>query len=255
MTKEEQAELNNKLLYATANGNDEEVERLIAAGADVNTSDEFKTTPLYYAVGEGHTTIVNKLIEKGVNVNFVDGSGRTPLHMAATFGHIEAARALIAAKADVNAVNRFGQTPLHLAAKEGRTKIAQELIAAGARVNAVDENGQTPLDFAKTQGDEFYNIVINDIAEQINDTEKAMAFKMGIHDRLGKESLLNNLVPDLFDKIMKNLTPVIMKLDDIPEKHRKAVEERLNELHEKHVDSHATKVAAGRNNDHSQARS
>jgi len=223
MTEEKQAKLNKQLLEAAANGNIEEVKTLIAAGADVNTSND-KTTPLYYAVGEGHTTIVNKLIAAGADVNFVDGSSQTHLHMAARFGYIEAARALIAAGADVNALN---------------------------------SSEKTPLDNAKDVSDEFYNQFIDAIAIRINnDTEKAIAFKMGNHDRLGKESKLNNLNTDLFDMIIKNVTSVRMTLDDIQEEDRKAVEEQLNKSQEKHVDSHAEKVAAGRSsNNPSQGRS
>ncbi len=63
MTQEEQAELNNELLAAASNGNNEEVKRLIAEGANVNAKDKEGLTPLHWAAGNNQTKIAQELIE------------------------------------------------------------------------------------------------------------------------------------------------------------------------------------------------
>ena len=289
MNQEEQAELNEKLFDAAKNGNNEEVRELIEAGGQVNTVDIFGRTPLHYAAGDGHTETVKALIEAEAQVNAVNRFGRTILHLAAENGHTKTvktlvaagadvnandsdvygykplhkaaqrgyttiAEELIAAKADVNAKNIYGNTPLHEAAENGHIKIVERLIAAEAGVNVANQEEQTPLDNAQTRGYEFYNKVIDAIAKRIkSDTEKAKALMMGSHTKLGATFGLNDIEKELLRIIIKKAD--IITLADMPEKHQDAVEAKLNELQGKHVDSHATKVAAGRNNDHSQARS
>ncbi len=290
MTQEEQEELNEELLDAASDGNSEEVRLLIAQGANVNTVTNIGITPLHLAAENGHTEAVGVLIDKGAGVNAVDKYGKTPLHSAARKGHTETVKELIAKGANVNAVNKNGytplhyaarkghtgivqeliaqganvnckgtyeQSPLHLAARKGHTGIVQELIAEGADVNAVDEDGKTPLYDAQNQGDKFYNIVIDAIAKKINnDTQRAEAFMMATHDRLGTQSPVNSLIPDLIRKITEKAAPKRMTLGDIPEgKHREAVKARLNELQGEHVGSHTAQVATGREGSPSQGRS
>ena len=67
---------------AVAVGNIEAVKQHLAAGADVNTKDEFGVTPLHNAVWEGHKEIAKLLISRGADVNVLDGDGYTPLDLA-----------------------------------------------------------------------------------------------------------------------------------------------------------------------------
>jgi ankyrin repeat protein len=72
-------------------------------------------------------------IAAGANVNASDNNGYTALMRAALNGHTEIARLLIAAGADVNASDNYGWTVLMCAVEYGRTEIVEILIAAGAR--------------------------------------------------------------------------------------------------------------------------
>ena len=53
-------------------GDAEQVERLIAAGVDVNEKDIADKTPLHWAVDAGHMSVVQVLVAKGANVDARD---------------------------------------------------------------------------------------------------------------------------------------------------------------------------------------
>ena len=71
------------LMLACRSGDANEVDRLIASGADVNARNNSGTTPLMYAktaaVGSGDTRVLCALIDAGADVNAKDAAGRTAL--------------------------------------------------------------------------------------------------------------------------------------------------------------------------------
>lgn len=91
--------------------------QLIAAGAEVNASDNLGRTPLSVASETGDAELVSILLQAGANV---EGSGKyrdTPLCIAAQRGFLEVIKVLMAAHANVKAKNTLGETPLDLARK------------------------------------------------------------------------------------------------------------------------------------------
>jgi len=138
----------NSLLQATEKGDIREMERLIAAGAEVNAKDSNGRTPLHTAATYGQKEVAEQLISKGADVNAKDSSGETPLHEAAYRDNKEVAALLISKGADVNAKDSSGETPLHKAAYVGTKEVTELLISKGADVNAKDSSGETPLHMA-----------------------------------------------------------------------------------------------------------
>ncbi len=144
----------SKIDTAARNGSDAEVERLIQAGADVNSNaGRWGRTPLHTAAFYGHTKTAQLLLQKGAYVNGRDGSRNTPLHMTVdkgkdkSKGHPETAELLIKNGADVNARNAYGGTSLMWASSFGYYEVAQLLIQNGADLNTANERG-TALDRA-----------------------------------------------------------------------------------------------------------
>ncbi len=92
------------LQMAAKKGDIKEMERLIAAGADVNAISDGNVS-LSWAASYGKKEAVELLISKGANVNpkGVDAENGTPLFWAALEGHKDIARFLIEKGADVNA--------------------------------------------------------------------------------------------------------------------------------------------------------
>jgi ankyrin repeat protein len=96
----DQDELNWNLLDATARGNLEEVKSLIDRGAQVDTEDFGKKTPLHWAALNGRTEEAKFLIDRGTQVDAEDDTKQTPLYKAVWMGKTEIARLLIERGAD-----------------------------------------------------------------------------------------------------------------------------------------------------------
>ena len=153
------SEANQALLDAAKFGDIEAAQEAIEDGADVNAIVN-ERTPFSAATWKGQTEIVKLLIAEGADVNTKDERRETPLHWAVEYGHTEIAELLMAKDADVNAKDMHSKTPLHWAARKGSTQFIELLIAKGANVNAKDSIEQkffqatlpskerTPLDLA-----------------------------------------------------------------------------------------------------------
>jgi uncharacterized protein len=72
----------NALLYATRSGCYECVERLLAAGADMNLPTPEGVTPMMIALDNSHNDVAKLLMDKGANIHTWDWWGRTPLWIA-----------------------------------------------------------------------------------------------------------------------------------------------------------------------------
>lgn len=166
-----QAEKDHALILAIGRSDAENVETLIASGANPNTLEAlsinntvvkrirnlFQLVPSdpYHPVifiplqatdmNPSTFRIVNDLIAAGANVNLQDSGGGTPLTIAAGNGQAKCIKALINAHADVNYRNRQGATPLIRAVQSGSMDSINALIAVHADVNKADNRGQTPL--------------------------------------------------------------------------------------------------------------
>jgi len=126
--------------------------RRLAEGADRKDLD----LALWSACIEGEEVNVQELLAAGADVNMTvpplehdpSAVGDSPINAATTRGHTECVRQLIAAGADVNrnAPPEGGQFPLLMAAENGRSEIVTMLLDAGAEVSMVNpENGTHPL--------------------------------------------------------------------------------------------------------------
>lgn len=176
---------------AAAKGDAAMIERWIRAGADPNSRDASRRTPLMVAAYGRHTAAAEALIKAGADVNAFDGarydvltiaavandvamlklalaSGAnakavtspyegTALIAAAHLGHVEVVKALIAAKAPLDHINNLGWTALIEAIVLGdggkrHTEIVKALIAAGANLNIPNRAGVRPLTLARARG-------------------------------------------------------------------------------------------------------
>ena len=155
------------LAAAVKQGDLAEVERLIAAGADVDArlpmvgSPDDDYTSLAIAAREGHAEVVRALLAAGASPRGAIGLFLgTALHEACYFGHTEVIRAMTEdrGRADVvpaeldaqGALN--GMSPLHDAVWHGHAEAAGALIDAGHRLDLRTHAGLTPRDLAAHYG-------------------------------------------------------------------------------------------------------
>ncbi len=179
------------LLYAAANGKDEEfavkvIGMLLSRGADVNGEDSFGRTAIVYAIEEdrrmlaaflldhgadvtmqcaayrmpvifvpflhGREVLVRMMISKCGNVDVRDSLGNTTLSWVARLGYLDAAKMLLGAGADINNRSKYNKTPLMEAAEKGYGEIVILLVKAGADVNIRTSKGWSALMWASEKG-------------------------------------------------------------------------------------------------------
>ncbi len=152
------ADQGGELLAAAKMGDRAEVERLIAAGVDIETEDWAGWTPLAWASLRLRDDVIRILAEAGAKINIIARSGKnsgTPLMLAARRKNaISTVRLLLDLGAEVDGADQYGRTALMLAARQGEVENIFLLLEAGANPNAVADlpKGNTALRLARRGG-------------------------------------------------------------------------------------------------------
>ncbi len=120
------------LLVAIRDGDRARVQKLLRAGANVNTRDADGTTALMHSVIESDVAMMKLLLDSGAEVNAKNTQGSTALMYAAV--HLEKTRLLLGRGADVNAKGKGGATPMSVAVTTfGSTPVLKLLMMKGAQ--------------------------------------------------------------------------------------------------------------------------
>jgi ankyrin repeat protein len=135
------------LFAATAAGNLQILERVLALSPMLDLTDVHGATALFYSAAGGQA-VLKRLIQRGADVNVQDQSGRSPLIVAVLMNHLDAVGLLLAAGADINHRDRHGATALYYAAEAGLFKLAELLVKGGADPQLADDRGNTPMQIA-----------------------------------------------------------------------------------------------------------
>lgn len=157
---EQQRRLTGELVLAAVAANTAEVDRLIAAGADVNGEAGFGT-PLEAAVDRGDVAMIRHLVGKGARIGWYN----PPLPIRAIKkDHADALLALLDLGAAVDC-RADGFTPLAIAVSRGRAGLVRTLLGRKAnprpfRGFGVPQERTTLLHLAASSGDlETFEIV------------------------------------------------------------------------------------------------
>ncbi|MBE0544202.1 MAG: ankyrin repeat domain-containing protein [Verrucomicrobia bacterium] len=175
---------------------------LIAAGADLNATNNLGRTPLHAAVeklgGWGDSQPFTLILNAKPNVNAQDNEGLTPLHVLVLSDSIfirEATEALLAAGADPNLRDEAGRTPLlsSLAGKwpwRAAGASLGQLVAARAKTDAADNQGNTALHYFARMGHQSPMFFVPEAASQfasldVNTTNRAGDTPLHVAARAG----------------------------------------------------------------------
>ncbi|KAL5263157.1 hypothetical protein ACHWQZ_G008534 [Mnemiopsis leidyi] len=125
------------------------IEKSIAYGASVRTSEYKSDPPIMIAIDCGYKDITKLLLEhKQLDVNEKARNGYTPLSYAAMHGKTDIVKVLIKEKAQINALDGHGETPLIKAVTYGHVNAAEMLVNKGADPNIQSVSGYAPLHIA-----------------------------------------------------------------------------------------------------------
>ncbi|HEY0765781.1 MAG TPA: ankyrin repeat domain-containing protein [Pyrinomonadaceae bacterium] len=147
------------------------IDKLLAAGSDVNAFNSYRGRVLNKAILHVPHSLsletIKALIKAGADVNAADASGLTPLMMAASQNQFELLNLLLSAgaKRSLNAKDTTGHSAFIFAAggyKDSTLPIVKVLLANGANAIEADEAGETPLMLAaKGASNETLEILLN----------------------------------------------------------------------------------------------
>lgn len=144
------------------------VRLLLDHGVDINARTIDGRTPVYQAASMANAVpVLRLLLDKGGDPNAKTLVGMTPLMLAAR-GNIEAMRLLIDRKAEVNARNGAGGTALMAAAQTGRPEAVSLLLEKGADPTVRTKRNETALADAATAGNEEVVKLLLDHGAQVN---------------------------------------------------------------------------------------
>jgi ankyrin repeat protein len=135
----------SNLLAAAEKGDVEAVQSELAAGADINESDDDGWSALHLSALNARTAAVEALLDHPeIDVNCRNKWKSTPLSLASAKGHYASVLALVKHhEIDINArAEYYGRTALIEAAKNGYMNVVELLVDNGADINLTDKTGR-----------------------------------------------------------------------------------------------------------------
>jgi ankyrin repeat protein len=141
-------------------------------------------TALIYSAEQDNIEILNKLIAAGANINTQNKNGITPLMEAAKQGNIEIINRLIAAGADINAKDNFNQTALIIAIFNRQYYTAKKLLEYNPDVHVVTKNGNTALTLiaGRSLNNNFTDDLLYEVSDEIMDKYSTKALNIQNND-------------------------------------------------------------------------
>ena len=142
------------LLAAVYEGDADEARRLIAAGSDIEVTDDWGRTPLHVAAFRSNDEIVSILAQAGADMNALERQAYDIVTIAAVANDPELLRhALSLGASPANITSPYEGTALIAAAHLGHYEVVGILIEAGAPVDHVNNLEWTALIEAVVLGD------------------------------------------------------------------------------------------------------
>ena len=149
----DKAEANRRLLAAAAAGDADAVALALRAGADQETTDDRRRTPLLLAATNDRTDVARVLVALGANPNALDAQHDTPWLVTGVTGSVAMLEALLPAHPDLTIRNRFGGLSVIPASERGHVDYVRRVVQTGIDVNHVNDLRWTALLEAVILGD------------------------------------------------------------------------------------------------------
>ncbi len=134
-------------------GDDPTVRTLIAAGASPSARMPGGEKILPWCIRNDHPEFAKEMLEKGADPHLTDDAGNPLLHIAIAAGRKDLVETLVSHGADPGSTDPQGRGALTLAAENGWTGLLPSLAAAGADPNLPSPGGLTLLEKAIEERD------------------------------------------------------------------------------------------------------
>ncbi len=141
------------LLRAAADGDADLAAVAIRAGADLETRDDRRRTPLLLAVTHDRLAVARVLVALGADPDALDDQHDTPWLVTGVTGSVAMADVLLPHNPDLAVLNRFGGTSLIPASERGHVGYVRRVVRTDIDVNHVNNLGWTALLEAVILGD------------------------------------------------------------------------------------------------------
>ena len=138
---------------------------LLQQGADVNSYNAFKTTPLMYAAKHASPALVYLLLLYRPDIHALSFIHTAAIHWSLWPGNEEVMELLLQAGADPDHAMGDESTPLHCAALSELPKVARTLLRYGADPTRRNGEGRTPLQVAGERGHGVVEGVLREAVE------------------------------------------------------------------------------------------
>lgn len=128
----------NELFVAQQNGQSDEIEKCLLAGADLKARDIHLKTCLHYAAVTDNLEIIDRLLTAGLDLNSKADNDYTPVHVSVESNNFTATKHFLAkCKFNLNEANdKNGQTLLHIAARNCTAAMIRLLLKHNANKKA-----------------------------------------------------------------------------------------------------------------------
>ena len=185
------------------NGQMQNIQESIDNGADIdarvwyNDDDVFRfISPLHIAVLLGYANTVKLLLENGADVSITDNDGRTPMYYTVMHNEDACLELLLRYGSDANVEEIEGMPALHRAASLPNVEMVRMLLRYNANVLKRDQYGFLAREW--TSSNEIYDILQDEEDRQL----RSLAFAMAHHPRLGFESIVKALDPEVLHMVL-----------------------------------------------------
>lgn len=137
------------LLIVSAEGYADLTEKLLKAGAEIDSTTPNGYTPVMLASKNHHADIADMLLKKGANVTYEIKKGPQKgyglIHLVSREGLTSLVRYCIEQGEDINKTATNGTKPLTLAVKGGHAETARYLVETGATTYLPPDNNNSPM--------------------------------------------------------------------------------------------------------------
>ncbi len=148
----ETQDLHALLVIAVDQGDADEVEHLVKAGADLAQFDDEGHSVLHRSILENRLKMLVELLDLKADPNQDSRYGMPPLIMATRAGYQDIVAQLLSSGAVIDGLDSGGRTALMEGARYRHPEVVAFLLSSGANVNARAENGWTALMAAAYRG-------------------------------------------------------------------------------------------------------